>query len=307
TVNNLFEVLEILGLIENSGKYFGNTNKEYISDEEIKDILSKIYNHEKELTRRIKTAKKIYNSKAKYSKIEGNKKGSYINFAEGKILKEEPIYKALFVIGLSHLVLYDSLNLDFLNQFFQQEFPLSFLLFLNYSIKNKIILSMEYESDRTGTLSNIIETVPLKINYRDGHWVLISLDIKNNYPVQYKIHNIISINLFTRNSKNPIIYDKEINFNLKDFYKNSFGLSSLRDREIIEIEIFVPFGFKEKIQKRRREGEWRSKGNDFIWKIRTQVPDEVFDYIFRWNGNLKILSPKSIKKQFQDKLKKFLD
>ena len=310
SINKLFEVIEILGLFESSGKYFRTKSKvsDSISSLEIENILFELYEKDTDWDRRIKTAKKIYNSKAKFSKVEGNKKGSFINIAKGKELKEEPIYHALFIIGLSSLVLNNSLNLDFLNQFFQQEFPLSFLLFLYHSIKNKTILTLSYKSDRVETISYIKKVVPVKITYRDGHWILIGFSVDNNYFVQYMIHSIKSCNYYELDKDNqPTTYKKQISFNIKEFYQNSFGLSVLRDKDVYTIDILVPFEDKHKIQKRRSEGEWIKNTDNYIWKVKTQDPNEVFDYIFRWNGKLKILSPESMKQLFQNKIRNFLE
>ena len=129
SISRLFEVLEILALIESSGKYYTKQNTaNFISSLEIENILSRLYENEADWKRIIKTAKKIYNSNAKYSKIDGSRKGSSFNFTKDKTLKDEPIYRALFIIALSGLVLNNFLNLDFLNQFFQQEYPFYFLL-----------------------------------------------------------------------------------------------------------------------------------------------------------------------------------
>ncbi|MCB1190970.1 MAG: hypothetical protein H7A23_18835 [Leptospiraceae bacterium] len=43
-----------------------------------------------------------------------------------------------------------------------------------------------------------------------------------------------------------------------------------------------------------------------IWKVYSYNENEVFDYVFRWDGLLKIVSPPKIVEKFQKKLKKFL-
>jgi hypothetical protein len=310
SLNHLKEILDVLALIESKGKYFktDSEDNEHISMKQVEDILSNLYESKADWGRTIKTAKAVYNAHSKFSKLQGNKKGSHFNVVKDYILKDDPAYKALFIVGLASLVLDKSLNIDFLNQFFQQETPLSFLMLLRYSIYKKAILSMEYQSDRYSEPSQILQFVPLTINYRDGHWILVCFTLERKLLVQYLIHNIISIKFFKINHLSlPVTYDKPIIFDIKDFYKNSFGLSVLQDREIHTIEIFVPKEFKPKIQKRRREGEWISFKNDYIWKVNTQDLNEVFDYIFRWNGVIKIHAPNFVKKIFQEKLKKFLE
>ncbi len=310
SLNNLKEILDVLALVESKGKYFNKANKdnEYISMKQVEDILSNLYDSKSDWGRTTKTAKAIYNAHSKFSKLQGNKKGSHFNVVKDYILKDDPVYRALFIVGLASLVLDKSLNIDFLNQFFQQETPLSFLMLLRYSISQKAILSMEYRSDRSPDPNLISQFVPLTINYRDGHWIMVCFTLERKLFVQYLIHNVISIKFFKINDLSlPVTYNYPIKFDLKDFYKNSFGLSVLQDRETYTIEIFVPKDFKSKIQKRRREGEWISKGEDFLWKVKTQDLNEVFDYIFRWNGAIKIHAPDSVKKIFQEKLKKFLE
>ena len=308
SINRLFEVLEILALIESSGKYYKKQNvADSISSLEIENILSTLYENELDWKRRIKTAKKIYNSNAKYSKTDGTKRGSSFIFTKEKTIKDEPIYQALFIIGLSGLVLNNYLNLNFLNQFFQQKYPLSFLLFIQNAIKNKIILSFSYKSDRSKIVSNISNIVPVQLTFRDGHWILIVLNIDKKYFVQYLIHCIESCEFYKLDEDDrPFIFKKPILFNIKEFYQNSFGISALRDREVFAIDIWVSTEDKQKIQKRRREGKWTKSTDYYIWTIKTQDPIEVFDYIFKWNGKIKILGPEKIKKLFQSKLKNFL-
>ncbi len=311
SLKSLEEILDIISLIESDGIFFGKSKNENLSAEKISDLLSQLYTTKKlDWSRSIKTAKKIFNSTSEYGKIEGNKKGSFFNLAKNKILKEDKGYKALFVLGLACLVLDDSLNIDFLNQFFQQEFPLSFLMFLRFSIEKKIILSLSYKSDRTNELVLIPKLVPLKINFRDGHWILIGYSIEKNMNFQYLIHNILKVEFYKSKSGNKYefeLYEKDLNFSLKEFYKNSFGLSVFNSYDFKEVTIQVTKEFKSKVTKRRREGEWIEKKDFFHWKIRTQNLDEIFEYIFRWNGNLKIISPIKAKKEFQKKIKLFLE
>lgn len=61
SINKLFEVIEILGLFESSGKYFRTKSKvsDSISSLEIENILFELYEKDTDWDRRIKTAKNI--------------------------------------------------------------------------------------------------------------------------------------------------------------------------------------------------------------------------------------------------------
>jgi|JI10StandDraft_1071094.scaffolds.fasta_scaffold87922_1 hypothetical protein len=317
SISYIKEILDILGIIETSGHYYlkENNNEGYITSEKISDILLNIQNFEskEDWSRTIKTAKRIFNSTCKFSEIEGSKKGTYINVIQEKKSKNEltkdPGYQTFLILALAIFHLEGTANLDFLNQITNQKYPLALLLFFHHAISRKMIISFQYKSDRSEHTTDVQKYVPIKINFRDGHWLIIGWDMNENKWKQYLIHSLLDVKIYYNSiQENDPQYFKELpDFDIIAFYSNSFGIAVLDEIEPIEIIIQVPSNKEASVRKRRKEGKWENNGNYSHWIIRSNIPDEVMDYVFKWNGILKIISPQEVVNKFQERLKFFLN
>lgn len=301
-------ILQILGLIETRGILFQKDNPN-ITQRTIEDFLEKLGSPDgKDNRRQIKNAQNIFNRLSKDFLIDGDRSGTnYKNRKTGEIatkgLREDKAYQTLVVIYLSLLLYQDSLHLDFLAQFLELEHPLDFLTSIQYAIKNKHSISFEYRSDRNNRNSTIDPFLPVKIYFKDNHWFVIGWDEHYKSWNQYLIHSIKNLSL----SSIKIEKEKTKKFDFKSFRKNSFGTAILNNVPVTQIDIEVPSSIYNAVFKRRKEGKWNKTSEPYIWTVETYDKNEIFDYIFRWNGLLKIKSPKEMKQAFQDKLKKFLD
>jgi predicted DNA-binding transcriptional regulator YafY len=172
-----------------------------------------------------------------------------------------------------------------------------------------MIISFQYKSDRTELITDIQKYVPVKINFRDGHWLIIGWDMNENKWKQYLIHSLLDVKIcYNSIQENDPLYFKELpDFDIAAFYSNSYGIAVLDDIEPVEIIIQVPSDKVLSVRKRRKEGIWENKGIYTHWIIRSINPDEVMDYVFKWNGILKIISPQEVVNKFQERLKIFLN
>jgi hypothetical protein len=314
---NIEIILQILGFIEAKGVLFKNDHPK-ITREKIEDLLIEI-GHPVKLTkegesgipdrrRQILNAQKLFNQLSKSFLIGGDRQGTHFkNRRTGSTnqigLKEDNAYKTLVVIYLSILLYQGTIDLDFLSQFLELEHPIDFLTSIQYYIKKKIPIAFDYRSDRNNRDSKIDPFVPVKIYFKDNHWFVVGWDLQYNSWNQYLLHSIKNLNPSSKDV--DITNVKE--FNLADYRKYAFGSAVLNERPIYKIEIEVPIALYNAVRKRRKEGTWDKTSVPVIWTVETYDINEVFDYIFRWNGLLKIKSPEEIKQAFQEKLKLFLE
>ncbi|MCB1190971.1 MAG: WYL domain-containing protein [Leptospiraceae bacterium] len=201
SLNYLKEILDIIGLIETNGKFYKqkSTLNGKITETEINNILLNIQNFQSkdDWGRTIKTAKKIFNSTCKNFEIKGSRSGTGIQATSKKIKQEEIVkdlgYQTLLILALALMNTNNSLNIDFLNQLLSQKEPLSLILFLNYAIQTKLVITFDYKSNRAENVSTISKFVPVKINFRDGHWLLIGWNVEKTHWNQYLIHSLLKI------------------------------------------------------------------------------------------------------------------
>ncbi|HMV45730.1 MAG TPA: WYL domain-containing protein [Leptospiraceae bacterium] len=311
-------IFQIIGMIESKSALLEKSSKP-MTREKMEEYLNQIEGTPKikrknkedsypDKRRQIANVRKIFNRLSNKFHIEGNRLGtSFINLRTGsnnqKGLKEDNAYQTLLVIYLSLLLYKGTIHLDFLYQFLELEFPFDFLTSFQYSIHKKINISFHYRSDRNNHDFIVDPFLPVKIYFKDNHWFLVGWDLKYNSWNQYLIHSIKKLTL----SSKKLDLSKIPNFDFIEYRKSAFAGGVLNNSPIHTVEIEVPLDLYEAVRKRRREGNWEKKENFYIWKLQTYDLNEIFDYIFRWNGRLKIKSPDSVKKEFQTKIRSFLE
>jgi len=310
-------ILQILGFIEAKGALFHKDNAS-LTREKIEDLLVSIghpfkkkKNGNLEISdsrRQINNARSIFNRLSKNFIIDGDRSGtSFKNRRTGSSdltgLKEDNAYQTLLVFYLSTLLYKGSIYLDILSQFLELERPLDFLTSIQFYIQKKLPISFDYRSDRNNKNLNVDTFVPVKIYFKDNHWFLVGWDFKVKNWNQYLLHSIKNL----RPSSKEIDLTKIKEFDIAEYRKYAFGSAVLNKPHKYKIEIEVPASHFNAVRKRRKEGTWDKTAEPYIWSVETFDVNEVFDYIFRWNGILKIKSPEKIKKQFQAKLRSFLE
>ncbi|MCP5494939.1 MAG: WYL domain-containing protein [Leptospiraceae bacterium] len=306
-IKHLLECFYILGIIESKGTYLTqseeNTKLSYTNIAKLLDTL--IDDRQKktlDYTRRIKTARSIFNSMSKDFIIKGTAKGvgfeKKITAASHGVLKKDKAYTTLLVIFLSLLYFKNTTHIDFFTQLLEQDFPIHLLTIIHSAIENKLPIQFEYTNQKQET-HEIDNFVPVKIRFKDGHWLLAGWDKQKEEWNQYMIQGIKEpkVHFNRRNSRIP-------EFKMEEYLKYSFGHTILDNSEVYKIQIKVPLENLEAVKKRNQEGEWKKKADHCVWTVYAYDPDEVINYVFRWDGCLEIISPEPIRKKFLDRLRK---
>lgn len=310
TLENLEGVIQILGLIDSKGYFLkGNQIETKIIYDDIQRILDLIEQDSKtkDSTRRIQTAREIFNHASDRIKIGGSKSGTDFKCNQTNIsstqLKKEKIYQLFLTLYLALLSYKNIVQIDFLSQLIESEYPIDLLTCLTFAIKNSYPVRFQYESNRKKETLNIVNFIPVTIYHKDGHWLLVGWDDGAKSWNQYLIHSIQKLNF---NDINSLKKSQIPKFNYNEFRKNSFGIAVMNRQKHYEIEIEVSSEEMKAVKKRRSEGTWKKNGQNWIWTIKTFDPSEVFDYVFKWNGLLKIIGPKDMVAKFREKVMKFL-
>ena len=281
---NIYEVLHIAGLFDSLGEHFSGKKESSITHLQINEYIKKIFpeNTTDDYKKRIDGTISIFNEISKLYRITGSKNGSKIsknsNFNKFNNRIEDIGYRTFVILILAYGNYHELSNLEIINQLYAIEKPLGMIAFLFSAIQNEFLIEFTYKSSRVAEITRLKEMVPVKINLRDGHWLLICWDCKHKHFNQYLLHSITELKIVEESPKTDI--EK---FSLEEFYKNSFGISYFINRDPIEIKLTVPKEFKEKVKQRRPEGEWIENPDDndlCIWKVITYSEDEVFDYLF---------------------------
>lgn len=312
-LKHLEEAIAVIGIFESKGKYFPEFGKKgNITNERVEDILTYLQDRKQKENlkephqRRIRTAKNIFNTYSENFRLEGNKSGTHFVFKkEGKSipLKRDAAYQSLAIIYLGLMAYRKTVDMDVLHQLFQQDFPLDLLTLISYAIHSKYCLDFSYKNRGVKTFQ-INEFVPVKLSFKDSHWFLIGWEARLSKWNSYLIHSILNLKLTSDIGTRHKC--KVPPFDMKKFREKSFSASALHNETAIEIRISVPSHLKLAIQKRRDEGIWETNGEHWIWKVYTSSITDLLDYVFKWSGDLKILSPESVRQEFKLKLNRVL-
>jgi hypothetical protein len=308
-IEKLFQVLEILGIYDCKGSFYHKKDSP-LTVEHLKNLLSLIYPEKSDenepFTRSIKNAKTIIKEFSKDLQLTKDKGLTLKNHPKSNLQKNQnSIYQTFLILLLGIGKFYNTINLEIINQLLNLENPLGLIAFLSIAIKQKILIKFAYQSGRKKEITLQDHILPLCLNFRDGHWVVICLDEKKKIVIQYLLHSISELNSEIEN--NDLQFSKsKFKFDINEYYKDSFGLSVFVDAKPIVVKLKVDSDIVKSVQKRRKEGSWETSDDHSIWTVSTYSEDEIFDYIFRWNGKIQILSPESTINKFKEKLKLFL-
>lgn len=314
------EILDIIGIIESGASYYKpdsgkSERRSIVSSTLIHNILYQFYSGENEkktdFNRTIRNAKDYYNKLDNEYFIRGDKKGSRFvrkkdNFEYPEDLKYSQSYQTFLILVIAILNMDGNLHWDALHQLMQISHPIACLTFLGICIEYKIGLNLTYHKDRTKTQLEFREVIPGKIEFRDGHWVLIGWMKKEKNWRLFLLHSILEMKPELDDLKQYRQFPERPDPDMKEFHKHSFGISVLEGVQPTEVLIKVPNEDVRSVKKRRKEGKWEKKDQFWIWKVIAYDIDEIFSYVFRWKGNLEIYGPPEVKKKFDDQLLSFL-
>ncbi|MCB1191934.1 MAG: WYL domain-containing protein [Leptospiraceae bacterium] len=309
------EYLQVYGLIESKGRYFQKYIRKFyphkITQPNMNDIMIAINNgKEDSYEGRIKDAIPFFNKINENFMIYGKERPKGCIFINKNSTKEDPknlkkdnVYKTFLMSYLSILADKGSINMNMLRAWEEQEFPLAFLTFMDIAIQNKMVIQFEYFSDRKQELSKVERFVPVKLSFQDKYWFLIGRKLDDNIWIQYLVYGIKNVVPVLNKEGNFEKCKNLPKFDLKKFYENTFGSAMLNYTDPITITLQIPRGYKDAISKRHDGiGKWI---DDVTWEITTCAPNEVIDFVFKWGGHIKILSPDNVITEFKKRLKVF--
>lgn len=104
------------------------------------------------------------------------------------------------------------------------------------------------------------------------------------------------------------IFDRDSNFDVKEYMKNCFGI--FKDQEIfIELEIKYPIAqiIKEKIWVENQEIQELHNKNSILFKAKMKGLTEVKSWILSMGSNVKVIEPISLKKEIKIEAEKILE
>ncbi|MCB1193794.1 MAG: WYL domain-containing protein [Leptospiraceae bacterium] len=222
-------------------------------------------------------------------------------------LKKDPVYKTFLMSYLSILSDKGSIHMNMLRAWEELEFPIAFLTFIDIAIQDKIVIQFDYFSDRKQAFSKIERFVPAMFSFQDKYWFLIGRKLdpepKEEKWIQYLVYGIKNVVPVLDKNGNYEKYPNLPKFVLKKFYEFTFGSAMLNYTDSVTITLQIPKGYRDAISKRHNDiGNWI---DDETWEVTTCAPNEVIDFVFKWSGHIKILSPDPVIKQFKERLKIF--
>ncbi|MCR4880432.1 MAG: WYL domain-containing protein [bacterium] len=129
---------------------------------------------------------------------------------------------------------------------------------------------------------------------------LIGVEGSYKEPYVYKLHKISSAELTEET------YDKG-DFDIREYANRSFGVYQ---NEIIKVELLFSKNVAEDVLNYNFHPSQKVKQNEdgtITVKFKASGELEIMWHIFRWGDNVKIISPKSLRKEYIEYLKKVLE
>ncbi len=313
TLEHLGEIVEILALIESHGSMLGEKpTRETITAEAMNDLMLSIMatkrsdeKSKEDFGRQIRNAKDMFNKLRTSFEVKTSSDGySFAPVVADSTLKNDPAYDAMLLFALALLTLRGHANLDTYTQPKAQQFPLSFLLAIDYAICGRYSVAFDYTNRRRSEVSGF---VPSAITLRASHWYVIGFNTEKDKEMQYLIHSMEKLRIEKQKDGLPRAFPDAPRVDLGDFYAGVFGHAVLSGAmRVIRFELEVPNHLVSQVRKRRSEGTWADQGKHWVWTVDAYDPDEVFAYLLRWGGDIKIRSPESVRQDFAERLRGML-
>lgn len=306
SLKSLKKAFSALGFIEFHG--YSEENRSKISRNDVMAFIDQLWldsGHDSQDHRRqISNMKEVFEEFFLSHTLQGDRSGyKILANSDGsewpESFKTEPGYAVLCMALIALLEKEQFLHIDMLDQLFFQNAPVGFLTEACLAIRNNHPVSFSY-TNRSKQHAKIENLVPVKIAFRRGHWTLIGAN-EAGTVIQYMIHSIENLTVNTE-VRRPVS-----EFNTNDFFADSFEHAVLENHPVHSIEILVPEELVNAVQKRRTEGSWKLIANDWLWTVHTFDPNEVFAYLTRWQGALKLKGPAEIIEQYREYLQKNLN
>jgi len=321
-LESLKTVLDIVGIVDGRGQLFSRVvgrkmgNSSGIPKDVIEDVLISMQDAEgrketEDWKRQIDNARRIFTDLSKVHGLAGDRQG-YAFFHKdsgsqaGAEIKHDPAYRTLLALTLSFLHMEGHASLDFLTQWMYLKHPLSHAVFLSYAMRAGLVIKFLYDNRKEKPVE-VPAFLPQRIVFRDNHWLLLGWECQNARYNQFMLHSIQDMEP-AKSASGECRYEKSVeDVDLEKFYRYSFGHAVLEGVPSYDVTIYVPANLRAAIQKRRSQGTWHERDNGWHWKVTAFDLDEIFTYIFRWQGNLRILSPAEVVFKFQERCQRLLE
>ena len=173
-----------------------------------------------------------------------------------------------------------------------------------WSIANNKIIEIEnIFGDATNVSSDItypFKLKPLLLVYHNGAYYMAGFIVKNNTFITIDLSKIIAYNL----TNQTFAHKKAVPLAKAELQKR-FGLTANIDNEIYDIELEfsnITGEFISHYNWQTTQSFTQLKNGNYRMKMHCGINRELFGWIFRWMGNVKIIGPKKLKDLYLQQL-----
>lgn len=177
-----------------------------------------------------------------------------------------------------------------------------FLPDLLAAIKNKLIVHFGYESFQSGIYKDRT-VLPLLLKEYRNRWYLISHDFDKGTEITYALERMEQLKVSTD------IYDKEINFSAKDFFKYATGITTSNQKpvEIIFTASKIASKYIESQPFHSSQKRIETSPQSDTFYIKVLISEELIRNFMSFGGEIKIIQPSSLLTTIKTRLNTALD
>ena len=199
-----------------------------------------------------------------------------------------------------------SVSDDDADEFIQFEKSMSgegneFLTPILEAIKQQLIITFDYTSFISGEMKPR-KVLPLLLKEYSNRWYLISFDLSKEDYITYGLDRMEEVKVSNEHHARPA------DFNADNFFKYAVGITSGNTApEIVEFSAntiaskyidSLPFHSSQKIVKMNDDG--------FTFSLEVNVSEELIRSIMSYGGDIKVLTPNSLKAEIEKRAKAIL-
>lgn len=199
------------------------------------------------------------------------------------------------------------LEQNFNSHFFERKYSADFNQMsedIIWSIANNKIIEVEnVYGDATNVTSDItypFKLKPLLLVYHNGAYYTAGFIAKNNLFITIDLSKIVSYNI-----TNQTFAHKKLIPLAKAELQKRFGLTANIDNEVYDIELefsSITGEFISHYNWHATQSFTPLKNGNYRMKMHCGINRELFGWIFRWMGNVKIIGPKKLKDLYLQQL-----
>jgi predicted DNA-binding transcriptional regulator YafY len=194
-----------------------------------------------------------------------------------------------------------SVSDDDADEFIQFEKSMSgegneFLTPILEAIKQQLVITFDYTSFVSGEMKPR-KVLPLLLKEYSNRWYLISFDLSKNTYITYGLDRMEEVEVSKERMSRPA------DFNADNFFKYAVGITSGNTPpEIVEFKAktiaakyidSLPFHTSQKVIAMNDTG--------FTFSLEVNVSEELIRLILSYGGDVKVLKPKSLKKEIENR------